>query len=900
MLQGEMMPTEELRVVDERGNTRNQLSIESTASSSSVGLAPGSLLSLSSSQSSNGGTNSTAASGEQIPRKQDIQHDIRHNKGRFELVKKRGRSDVWRYFGQVIDKQTGSRLPYVACYACRVLYTDTGGGTGNMTRHRCSMGSSYRTSCTGSSLDAMGDTQSSSFDSVQAINGPTSPSDSTAQDPQQHSISAAAREAFAQSGGFHGSLGSSGYGSTSTQSQSFTEPAIESLNDTHRGFHRSASAGNTSCTTSGLLHPNSAVTAIQPESLHRSGSSLGTPSFSNLSTNLAVTPNNRSRTTTPIALQQQQPTLQLGQTFKPTPTRPTSQSHGIRQVPPIVLTGTGYVFTPLDRQLFAQSVIQFCAQDMHNYDMVAGEGFKNLIETVLFIGRRSHGDTQTSNSFDPVRNLIPDPQQLREVVMSQDSAVRKATINDLVSLKDVGISLTCQTVYFAGSSYICVTANYLTEEWQLTKRNLKVVQCQNPSVSDYVNAICVAMKENQIDDARKVLLSFDSDFDDSQSLTDLPKNIVVVKNVARALNNILFECFEIDSDRETTSTLIDLCKRILSVLLGRQLLIKEMPSNLSSIRLSGDDAQPLPEDHAVGIYSIVKFVKDHLSQIQRVFGELNETTILEEIRRTDWSKANEIELFLDAFYETVKAFTVHQEPVFHGAVTECFALLHAFSESNEAVEELSPTIHDTDEQERSEGVRSVESSSWVRSMRQAAEKRLKDWVDRNLRPEHYMAALLNPKLRQLQVICTDIERLQIYSQTREVAGLIKNRKEQSAESSRDDGEPSRKRRNFLIQLEDSAMEEDELESYLRMPLSQVNYKTVREFWSSFGERSFPKLSKFARFLLGTQCAAGPLRLYSPSSHIGADEINTFLKLRPEVYGTVNRLSCDSQRFQQNS
>jgi hypothetical protein len=81
------------------------------------------------------------------------------------------------------------------------------------------------------------------------------------------------------------------------------------------------------------------------------------------------------------------------------------------------VTGAGYVFTQQDKQLFTQAVVQFCAKDLHNNDVVSGEGFKNLIETVLFIGRRSHGDTQVFSSFDPVRNLIPDAQQLREVYL---------------------------------------------------------------------------------------------------------------------------------------------------------------------------------------------------------------------------------------------------------------------------------------------------------------------------------------------------------------------------------------------------------------------------------------------------------------------------------------------------
>lgn len=59
---------------------------------------------------------------------------------------------------------TQVRLPYVACYACKVLYTDTGGGTGNMTRHRCPIGASYRSSTHASSTETVEATNS--FDST--------------------------------------------------------------------------------------------------------------------------------------------------------------------------------------------------------------------------------------------------------------------------------------------------------------------------------------------------------------------------------------------------------------------------------------------------------------------------------------------------------------------------------------------------------------------------------------------------------------------------------------------------------------------------------------------------------------------------------------------------------------
>ncbi|KAK6019502.1 hypothetical protein OSTOST_14861, partial [Ostertagia ostertagi] len=50
--------------------------------------------------------------------------------------------------------------------ASPVLYTDTGGGTGNMTRHRCPIGLSYRSSAHGSSTDTVEAGQQSSFEST--------------------------------------------------------------------------------------------------------------------------------------------------------------------------------------------------------------------------------------------------------------------------------------------------------------------------------------------------------------------------------------------------------------------------------------------------------------------------------------------------------------------------------------------------------------------------------------------------------------------------------------------------------------------------------------------------------------------------------------------------------------
>lgn len=125
--------------------------------------------------------------------------------------------------------------------------------------------------------------------------------------------------------------------------------------------------------------------------------------------------------------------------------------------------------------------------------MSQGEGFKNLIETVLFIGRRSHGDP-SANTYDPVRNLIPSSRQLKQVrspslvfgiqilmiwvlqiFTNQEQTVRHATMRDLALVKDLGVALSCQTLEFAGERHVAVSANYITDDWRITRRTLRWV-----------------------------------------------------------------------------------------------------------------------------------------------------------------------------------------------------------------------------------------------------------------------------------------------------------------------------------------------------------------------------------------------------------------------------------------
>ncbi|CAD5226990.1 unnamed protein product [Bursaphelenchus xylophilus] len=810
-----------------------------------------------------------------IPRKQEIQNDIRHNKGRFELVRKRGRSDVWNLFGQVVDKQTGNRLPYVACYACKVLYTDTGGGTGNMTRHRCSMGSSYRSSFPRSETQDQSGTQSSSFESVHGF-GPNSPDVQEQNDPQ-HSTTAA-REAFAYQG-YHGSLGSS-LGSTGYTSSglSHSSTSIESLPEHHRGFFRSHSAGHSSTTTTttsnttGLLHPNAAVPPLQ-----RAGSAVGVANLgiggSGISTNLG---GSRSNVTTPTLLQQCQ---HLTPSQKPVkaPTRPGSsqQLRATTPVPPVVVTGAGYVFTQADKQLFAQAVLKFCAQDMHNSDVVAGEGFKNLIETVLFIGRRSHGDNHVSNSFDPVRNLIPSAQQMREVVMAQDDAIRAATKQDMDQLKDIGISLLGQIIKFGDEQFISIMANYITDEWQITQRPLKVRACQSPSMEDFMGLLQEVMHEYNLFDARQILLTLCSEIDDEKEINGLPSNVRVIRNVVRALNGIVNECFEQAPDLDIVQETIRTCNSVLDYLIQKNLFIDEIPACLMTRELN--ESALLMTDNLSELYLTLKFVRENVGKIAKTLELLSANQLFEKMKTTDWAFVEKVEVFLESYYDTFKEFGEDKDLTFQAIVPNFFNLLDEYEQVDGDDIQINDDLNKNMKKEL----------DWGRAIRKNAEEKLKEWVNKHLTKEHYMSTVLNPKIRSLQLICTDMQKINIYSSIKDVSGLNKMKRERDSTRS-DDGEPARKRRNFLSKLEDCAMEDDELECYLRTPFGQSKIRSLLEFWSTFGETNFPKLSKFGRFILGVHSASRPLKINLPSTKLSAEQIGTFLKLRPEVSSTVSR------------
>uniref|UniRef100_A0A183CIU7 Protein kinase domain-containing protein n=1 Tax=Globodera pallida TaxID=36090 RepID=A0A183CIU7_GLOPA len=584
------------------------------------------------------------------------------------------------------------------------------------------------------------------------------------------------------------------------------------------------------------------------------------------------------------------------------------------RTPLLVGFGSGHHFTPADKQLFVQAMVQFCAQDMHSCDVVEvlsleyfdlsiaftfqGEGFKNLIETVLFIGRRSHGDP-SANTFDPVRNLIPVARQLKQTFVSQEVSVRQATVRDLSLVKDAGVALSCQTMNFGGERHLAVAASYITDDWRITRRTLRVEKAANMTqLGPLVRDVLV---EFQLTDAKLVLLTMDSsEFGHiPEVIGQMPNNVLLMPNANRALNT---ECV----DFAPIFDFIRLCYRLIGAVRDGDRFGQFPQANSLGHQTETAEGDESKLNFTTDVYLMLKFVKEYATEISALLEREGFGELLMELRQINWQTSSELEQFLEPFHETAEIFMDSKQPHFQRIVPEWFALMHecqpqqsmdelpssssaggTFSSLGQKtpnvlddVEELAEKSVDGEKQQQQQPREHFSPSqsvtfgtpTWLRSVSQAASRRLSEWAETNLRTEHRVATVLNPRprLRQLQLICTEGERAVVYERIREL-----RRRFQEAETA------AMKRKDFLHRLEDCAMEEeDELDIYLRTSFTQ-DQTDILEFWSSIGEAQFPRLAHLARFILASSGAPASIVLQQPStSKLGPREIGTLLNLRP--------------------
>nr|CAD2177795.1 unnamed protein product [Meloidogyne enterolobii] len=916
---------------------RNQ-STESTASTSGVKL-------------------SITTNVEPIPRKQDIQTDIRMNRGRFKLVRKRGRSEVWNLFGQVVDTLTNARLPYVACYACKVLYTDTGGGTGNMTRHRCSMGSSYRNSVRRSSSDTTVGNDSLSF------NQSSSSFESVGAQQHQRKVAAAAAAAalileqqqqqqrvlIPQSGNF-GNFSASHSGSSGCSNNS-------------SGFQSLGSFCSSSSTTTSIeqqqhltgLNLSSLPSVPAPTMLNKLFGGGGNNSSSSSSTTSASLISPITAAAVCMFQQQQQPLIQpmpveiprqseekqhqqthfgLLSTISPeydsaasapsvgqgeiinycgSTSSLTGQEDQLSNKKEELLTSSfsGHHFTSTDRQLFSQAVMNFCSQDLLKWEIVEGEGFQNLVETLIFIGRRSSTGISSSSTtikqqFDPIkRQLIQTGNQMKKIFLSQEKAISQSTKNDLEQIKNVGISLNCHQIEFGGEKQLIISINYITDDWRITQRILKVQSLKelktnycnnqqhqqttnNNNISNIYPLITITIEEN--------IKIFDNEEEEEEEEKEIiktkllnnfsSKNITpnLFFNLKEELNNILIKCL---NNQQLIIKLINLFIRIIEVLAksdfgcGQFLELENLEKQIKQ------QTTKTKFDFTNIIYPSIKFIREHCSDILTF---LEEEKIENEEEEGGGEKEGKLIYlknltFLEPFYETSQIFLDLNKPHFHKILPELFALIHECQQS---------TIK---EEEKEEGI------FCLSSVRLSATLYLKEWANKNICLEHRVATALNPRLRHLPLICSDSERLSVYEKIREMANLDKKPKE-SIKKEEHQQQPFCKRRRFLDQLEGCSLqevkEEDELDCYLKATFTSSQTSDILEFWSSIGEEQFPRLAKLARFLLGISVAPLPLinKKGGINSGLNSEEIGILLNLRPNILNSVNHQLLSRYKQQQ--
>lgn len=68
----------------------------------------------------------------------------------------------------------------------------------------------------------------------------------------------------------------------------------------------------------------------------------------------------------------------------------------------------------------------------------------------------------------------------------------------------------------------------------------RVAKCEpdQPTGKQFVRVVNEAIEENQLFNAKIILLSFDCEFDDDQQLNELAENVIVLKNIVRALDKV--------------------------------------------------------------------------------------------------------------------------------------------------------------------------------------------------------------------------------------------------------------------------------------------------------------------------------------------------------------------------
>jgi hypothetical protein len=789
--------------------------------------------------------------GSDMPRKSIIQDDIRLGKGRFKLVRKRGRSDVWNLFGQVMDNVTGQKLPFVACYACKVLYTDTGGGTGNMTRHRCPLGASYR-NITGSSTDTIGDSfhTQSSFESLQGTspdNGKESPvgipcSISLKNDIQLSSIIPC---------------------SSNSISQSITTTRI-----------LQTQLSNLSSVGSISLQASSSSTESAPPGLLSCGS---------LSLDVPSTPG-APPTLVPVSCTQ-------GLTADMLPTNPASTSE-------------------VEKERMLKIIAQYCVGSFELPSIVNKPFFAKLLEGSFEAARRLFPSSSSShNRFKNFYELLPTEYALTKFIKEECTSIRDKLKRQFQTTLDYGIMLVCQQLHYAGRNMITIWASFINADWEYERICIAAKESQ----ADFGATLMQVANEYQFQNAHKIYVTFD-DTVPASNRPSLPANMVYIENVVQAINEILIksinECTNISEIKHIAKVYQSVATK--NVPEHQQSNFMGNAKGLTTFGGKAINNETNELIDAFEFYQLLKFIRVRFDVLKQNLRETELIVLLNEIGEKEQTIAHSLESFLEPFVDVCQAFDSNEEPHFHTILPEWHALIHECTSFEEDEEEDSSktTLNDLplrlSERPRRRSLRHQKSidddpmlqieepdltdsippisnnNTWMRELRQRVEKQLKQWAKEHITTDHMIATALNPRMRKLPIICSDSERLLTYSTIRQNASLKPVMTPENRNEQNEDYEPQRKRRHFLSKLEDQGMAQDEMDTYLNTNFSpqegRNSSRKVLEFWARV--QTLPKMSQYARAILPLIAAVPPLKLrYSPNHLLSCEEFSDMLLLK---------------------
>uniref|UniRef100_A0A7E5A1F3 Dimer_Tnp_hAT domain-containing protein n=1 Tax=Panagrellus redivivus TaxID=6233 RepID=A0A7E5A1F3_PANRE len=538
-----------------------------------------------------------------------------------------------------------------------------------------------------------------------------------------------------------------------------------------------------------------------------------------------------------------------------------------------------------ERQKVVRFVAQYCISSFELPNIVIKPSFVKVLENSFESAKRLYG-TPTNVNNTPLKSfseLLPTEAVLSKMIHDEASEIRLKLRAQFQATKNIGIMLVCQRLIYGNRELITVWTSFVNSAWEYEKVCIAVGE---KSIELKTILACVA-ETYGFTSAENVYVVLDDHVNPSNR-PELPSNMMYMENVVFAINNILTCAI---NESSIKSEIIDMIKVYHSITKdANDVAFNGTIRGFVPFRgnILDDDGQNIV--NALDLFQLLKYVRTRFETLKRHPEVLSKPEVRQKLE--DYKVAQNLECFLEPFFEVVQEFDADAQPHFHTILPQWHSLIHECGNGDDDDEVMAMTLASRPRRRSLRHQKSIDdepvlqvddskvdlpappildNNAWFNSLRQSILKQLKAWANEHINTKHMIATVLNPRMRKLPIICTDTERVTTYSYIRQYAGLIAaSKQEPRAENSIEaqDYEPQKKRQNFLSKLENHGMVQDELDKYLNMQFSSHDGRCVTSFWS--GAESLGKLRQYARAILPLVAAAPPLKM----RYIGNQSLST--------------------------